>query len=125
MIYYKNRILNHDAPVEIYRCLKRKGVIYSVRQFGKVVAHTDNIVLRGCKFIVNESGRQRVIKTKQKNVHAYIKGYVATVDSIQLSFSHLVKYNPYKFGYFYISDNTPIKKAKIVYTQNNYLYTQF
>lgn len=121
---YKNRIIDCNAPVEIYRCLTRKGVIYSVRQFNKVVSHTDNIVLKDCQFVVNESGRQRVIKTQSKNVHAFIKGLIGDIDDIQLTFSNILCYDPYKTGHFMDSSKNPINKAKIVYTQNNLLYFQ-
>lgn len=43
---------------------------------GRVIAHVQAIRLAGCKFLVSESGRQRVIRDRSKNVHATIRGRV-------------------------------------------------
>jgi hypothetical protein len=40
--------------------------------------HVPTIVLRNVKFIVREGGRQRVLATKSKNVHAFAKGTLVT-----------------------------------------------
>lgn len=83
---------------------------------GLVVGHADGVILKDCKFIVNESGRQRVLRERQKNVHAYILGSVTEVKGFK-SFkgrdinpvdppsyipwiTHEVGYNPYKYKSF-------------------------
>lgn len=73
---YKDRIVDEWTRVEVYRNLNRRdGVWYSVRQGGRVVGHTRDIKLRKCHFMVNEAGRQRVLRTGTKNVHAWVCGY--------------------------------------------------
>lgn len=42
--------------------------------YGKVVAHVSEIMLSEVKFKVSEAGRQRVLREKRKNVHAYCVG---------------------------------------------------
>jgi hypothetical protein len=45
----------------------------------KVIAYINRLFLRDVIFKVSEKGRQRVIRTKHKNVHAYIEGYITDV----------------------------------------------
>ncbi len=76
---------------------------WSVRQSGRIVAHTDEILLRDCKFLVSQAGREKVLRDKRKNVHAGVSGYVAgrfqgMVDGQGLAFE--VTYNPYKHKTF-------------------------
>lgn len=73
---YKGRKIDYSKPVDVYRCLPRKGRVYSIRQNGKVVGHTEVLNLSNVNFIVNESGKRRAICTKTRNVHAFIRGYI-------------------------------------------------
>jgi len=75
---FKGRTIETDKPIDVYRNLNRKGQIYSIRQSGKVVAHTTAICIRQAEFIVNSSGKARAIKTMQRNVHAFIRGFYDT-----------------------------------------------
>ena len=59
---YKNRNLDKSLKVDFYRCLNRKGFTFSIRQNGKVVAHTDKIILKECELIVNKSAKNQCIK---------------------------------------------------------------
>lgn len=65
MITFKNRVIDYSKPVEVYRCLNRKGFIFSVRQNNFVVAHTAHFVLKDCEFIINEYGKQKYVKQKE------------------------------------------------------------
>lgn len=61
--------------VDVYYNLRTQ--LWSVRDATtthKVIGHASSLVLDGVTFRVNESGRQRVLATKQKNVHAYVRG---------------------------------------------------
>lgn len=72
---YKGRHVNPRRRIEVYRNLtKQDGPWYSVRQDGIVVGHSRGIDLHKCIFHVNEAGRQRVLRTGHKNVHAYVSG---------------------------------------------------
>lgn len=123
MISFKNRILDYSAPVEIYRCLNRKDVIFSVRQNGLVIAHTSEIVLKYCELIVNNSGKQRSIQTQERNVHAFIKGMIGGYDDIKLTFSYLIKYNPFSLENFVINGKE-VDKCDVVYIQDGKIYGQ-
>ena len=73
---YKEREIDYSQPVDVYRCLPRKGRVYSIRQNGKVVGHTEVLNLSHVSFVVNEAGKKRAICTKKRNVHAFIRGFI-------------------------------------------------
>ena len=88
--------------VDVYRNLHKN--CWSVRSrerhdYGKVVAHTNSLVLNDAKFVVSQAGRNRVLKEKKKNVHAGLSGYY--VDRVPVpAVSFDVTYNPYKYDSF-------------------------
>lgn len=76
---YNERRIDLDLPVRVYRNLHfKKKKIYSIVQNGLTVAHAERICIGDAKFVVNERGRQRVLRTKQKEFHAYIEGFYKT-----------------------------------------------
>ena len=97
--------INRSKPVLVYRNLRhgrKSRPLYSVCQDGRVVSHVHSIMLRDARFIVRESGRQRVLKENRKNVHAFIKGYVTSSGMGTDKFGRLpvqVVYNPYDVDY--------------------------
>lgn len=104
VIPYKNRMLNPDVPIRIYRNLNKKGKWYSIVQFGKTIAHTTNICIRDFKCIVNQNGRKRVIKNKKKEFHAYIEGMYSTsgmgTSAARNDLPAQITYCPYDDSYF-------------------------
>jgi hypothetical protein len=87
-------MIDPNKRVYVYFNLHKK--VWSVRQSGKVVEHTKNIMLKDCRFLVSEAGRKRVLREKKKNVHAGVSGYV--VDSIpeyKVYSEAKLTYNPY------------------------------
>lgn len=111
IIPYKDRNIDPDKPVEVYRNLHKK--CYSIKQNGKVVAHATKILLKNCTFVVHQRGREQVVRTKRKMVHAWVKGYIVdTTMGINVYDSWKgknilpakIKYNPYRWTTF-ICDN--------------------
>ena len=103
--------------VQVYRNLHKsfgKHAVYSLRdkKTRRVVDHQSFIILRDCKFHVSPAGRERVLRERRKNVHAWIEGdlmlYGAEVMStIRLIHSGVfdatlegVLYNPYRYDQF-------------------------
>lgn len=115
MIPYKNIDFDPNKPVEIYRNLNKLGVIYSIRQNGLVIGHSDKLFLKDCEFIVSEAGRQRVLKEKKKNIHAFIRGYWTEHQKIVVWNSPKfleISYNPYENNTFvYTNGGKKIYKA--------------
>lgn len=90
---FKNRYPDLSRPVEVYRCLNRKGKVFSIRQDGLVVGHSDNITLQDCEYVVNQAGKTRCITEQSRNVHAFVRGnlYAGPIDGEACEFY----YNPY------------------------------
>ena len=60
--------------VEVYFNLHKH--VFSVRsaRSGRVILHTDRVHIRNPEFVVRQGGRQRVLKERKKNVHAFVRG---------------------------------------------------
>lgn len=97
--------------VKVYFNLHKK--CFSVQDYKTrlVIDHVNKINLHDAEFRVSESGRQRVLREKRKNVHAFVVGYIS---ESELENKKAVTYNPYKFKSF-MAVNTdglePIFKA--------------
>lgn len=67
--------------------------------------HHQTILARPLKFHVGESGRQRVLSQKQKNVHAWVLCEIIEVDGERPNkLGDTMSYNPYHAGYYYKRD---------------------
>ncbi len=113
---YQDRELDLTKPVQVYRRLRGKGVTYSLKQGGRVVAHATQVMLRDVSFEVNETTRQWVIKHKRKQPHAFVVGTVVVdevadyVNGERLSTG--LFYNPYVAGQFLRrEDKQPVTQA--------------
>lgn len=98
----------NNQPVKVYRNLKYTRPCYSVTHKGKVIGHARNVVLEHARFHVNESGRQRVIETQKKNVHAWVLGHLVYASKEEvpvLDGGSKLSYNPFKGSYFYSTDS--------------------
>lgn len=118
---YKNRVVDINLPVKVYRNLHKKGTWFSIVQKKLVVGHTNKMLLYNCDFKVNQNGRLRVIKSGRKNVHAYIEGRIVIQVEPFKNFNKLsrrrVTYNPYKNREFIIygfCDNDQITHSTLV-----------
>lgn len=92
---------------EVYRNLHRDD--WSVRESGRVVAHRKAVIVRDPQFVVQPAGRERVLRERRKNVHAFVRGEVVNslpllvaagfvdLDHQGLAFA---TYNPYLAPYF-------------------------
>lgn len=96
--------------VRVYKNLTRGG--YSIQEYvtGKgwrVIDHADAVILEHCTFIVNQKGRERVVREKKKYVHAFIQGALLA-KGMSISMDHfladpnvnVVYYNPYRCTQF-------------------------
>lgn len=76
----------------------RRGC-YSVRAGGRVIEHTDQVVLRDVRFVVSAAGRARVLREQRKNVHAVVRG-TRVAGRVVGPPACRVTYNPYKHATF-------------------------
>lgn len=100
-MYFSLAMLPLNQIVRIYFNLHKKKLSVQTKVNGrwKVVAHVEGAYVRNAQFKVSEAGRQRVLKQKKKNVHAFIIGTL--VSGIQSNKYFLsVRYNPYEMDQF-------------------------
>lgn len=114
---FKGRTIETDQTIDVYRNLNRKGRVYSIRQNGKVVAHTTAICIKDCEFIVNGSGKSRAINTMQRNVHAFVRGLYCTsgmgTSAERNDLPVSISYNPYlEKGFHNKSSGNELKGAR-------------
>jgi len=101
--------------VEVYRNLHKQ--CWSVRdnKTGKVVDHVRNIHIKDATLVVRPSGREKVLRERKKNVHAFVKGEITTIGGVPIEI-HQVVYNPYKNTTFIEKGSgEPIHTAKNVF----------
>lgn len=101
LIANKNREVKQEQKVSCFFNLHKHvfSIESNIMERGKkrklICAHGNNICLRNVTFKVNETGRQRVLQEKRKNVHAYVQGEFVGTDSWTLGMKEAY-YNPYK-----------------------------
>jgi len=116
--------------VSIYRNLHNGLISIKSASSGLVLGHAQSVDIAWADFVVNEAGRQRVLKDRQKNVHAYVKGLLLNTRGFKsykgrslgpvygaLDTIHkvtIVSYNPYKAPHFVIKGTSDkVNKASL------------
>ncbi len=91
------------CKVRVYRNLHKKCFSVVNTKTNRVICHTNSLSLSDVKFIVRQAGRNKVLMTKQKNVHAFVYGVV--VDDIGKEDGlRPITYNPYVSDSFFDKD---------------------
>lgn len=88
---------------KVYFNLNKK--CFSLQQKGLVVGYRDTVCLKNCVFKVSEAGRQRVLRQKRKNVHAYVIGELVEDSNF---IGEEVTYNPYLYKNFVLKGNKEV-----------------
>lgn len=95
----KVRMSRAGKRVEVYYNSRRR--VLSVRDVGgKVIGYVRSIKLRDVTFHVNQRGRQRVVDTGAKNLHAWVRGTVDMNQRFNVVGTRPAYYNPFKFSSF-------------------------
>ncbi len=110
---YDDRSMKVGSRVKVYWNLHKN--CYSVvslekRKRGLVVAHVERLNLENAVFKVSQKGRERVLREKRKNVHAYIEGFIT--NKIPL-ISEQISYNPYRLPFFHTVDGTKVDSRRL------------
>jgi hypothetical protein len=87
---------------QCYRNLNN-GLISIRQRIGNrwlVVGHSDNLIIKNLTFKVSEASRQRVIRTGQKNVHAFACGILIAQKLDYLPLLKEISYDPYTLPFF-------------------------
>ena len=89
--------------VKVYRNLHKQ--CYSVVAMegpkkGRVVHHSEYVLLSNVSFKVRQGGREKVLKEKRKNVHAFVIGNLESLGPLRCAMENRcivpITYNPYK-----------------------------
>ena len=102
--------------VEAYYNLHKKCLSY--RPSGGKVRHADALFLYNVRFAVQPAGREKVLREKRKNVHAFVRGEISDVnqsyetgemfdltpEDMQRHGFRPITYNPYKYDSFVYAD---------------------
>ena len=99
--------------VEVYFNLHKH--LFSVRsaRSGRVILHTDKVHIRNPEFVVRQGGRQRVLKERKKNVHAFVRGDATYFSDKDCPTLDTIGYNPFKYDSFVkMPDETPVHQAE-------------
>jgi hypothetical protein len=97
---------------------------FSVRDeaTGRVALREDFVCLSNASLVVGQKGRERVLKEKQKNIHAGVRGDLHSVGFEAVCAFHArdgwveVYYNPYKTSTFVVKETgVPVLTAKMVF----------
>jgi hypothetical protein len=104
---YKGRTVKEGQKVSAFWNLHHHvfSLQSNVTEEGKrktlVISHCNGVILKDVTFVVRKAGRERVLKERQKNIHAFVKGeFVGETDFLQeLSIGAGMReayYNPFK-----------------------------
>ena len=105
--------------VAVYFNLRKKT--FSVKALqginkGRVIIHSDDVVIENAEFKVSQAGRNRVLQEKRKNVHAYVVGELKSTVHQACIAGEKITYNPYMYSTFVTSCNkTAVHNAKEVF----------
>jgi hypothetical protein len=99
--------------VEVYYNLHKK--CFSIRHKGIVISHANTVKLADVTFVVRKAGRERVLREKKKNVHAFVRGNLLPPDNVAKNLFSTARYNPYmRDSFFDASTYDPLHKADMV-----------
>lgn len=88
---------------------------FSVRVPGHPVFHTNSVVLRNARFVVQRGGWERTVRERVKRVHAVVRGEI--VEARRKSRDLIaVTYNPYRADHFQVrASGKQIVEAQFVW----------
>lgn len=113
---------------KVYKNLRSNKYSIKDAQSNMVVGYADVVCMCNCEFKVSEKGRQRVLREKQKNVHAYVVGEIHSVQGFESrndgeivlkevgneclhKWMERFTYNPYKYETFVDSNGKAVYSA--------------
>lgn len=118
--------LKDGQAVRVYRNLRKKLFSIQDKKTRRVIAYANNLILKDAEMIVYQSGKEKVRKVRQKNVHAFIVGkYVNdfTYQKIKDIQWEPIYYNPYITDTFvYLLNRKPVYQADLCYLDEGKCY---
>lgn len=97
---------------DVYRNLTRG--CWSVRERGRVVAHAQTVTLADAVMVVRPGARARVIRTGNREVHAWIKGTLVPHAGVPARAVRFY-YRPFLAGHFTDECGRPVVAAASIF----------
>lgn len=99
--------------VRVYRNLHTKTLSMQTKtpKGWRVTGHPESVKLTDVKLVVREAGRQRVLKEKRKNVHAWLEGDLVPDWTRAVMVFERLLYNPYKYDAWTTSSGDSVSHA--------------
>lgn len=125
---YRNRCFCVGDVCKVYRNLNNRkfSIVATTGQFkGKVVAHADCLTLTNVTFKISQASRDRALREKTRNVHAFSIGTIESfADDCHDNTLEVITYRPFERDCFYrISDNQPIECCSKLYLNNGMAFS--
>lgn len=125
---FRNRDIDVNSRYKVYRNLNNSlfSILAVEGKFkGKVVGHAKCVEMNNVTFIISESSRQRAVKEKTRNVHAFAVGHLTgfeshySVDTLQQ-----ITYNPFFLDSFvFVSNSNKVSRVDQLILSNGKAYT--
>lgn len=114
---YKNRQLNLNDKIQVYRNLNNNTFSIRCAKTKLVLAHGEGFILSDGQPIVHEKSRLKVVEKKSRTVHVYIEGYYGGLfDEWNCDVYDEAYYNPYFTDKFIAkSENVEIIKGDFLF----------
>lgn len=108
--------LEKGQRIQVYRNLRKNNFSIRDAKTRRVIAYGTDIILSNIRMCVQKGGRERVIREKWKNIHAFVSGTYEGNNYVDLKDWEVIYYNPYTTDTF-INKSTgePIFRANVAY----------
>lgn len=111
--------------IRVYRNLHKNMFSIQDATTKKVIGYGEGILLKNVKFRVQKKGQDKVRKTQQKSVHAFVVGEFAGIKTEVLDDYEYIYYNPYTTEKFVISvTHEEIDECKSCFLIHNKCYAK-
>jgi hypothetical protein len=117
-------VIDPDKPVRVIRNWKHD--CYTILQNGRPKASAKQVRLADVEFLVRTSGRNKMLRERKRNVHAYAVGRLIDYTHpdedrvIEPIRGRSIAYKPYHAATFVdVETDTPVSTAKVVHFQEN------
>lgn len=121
---FQHRTLKPGQRVRVYVNLHKQGMFSIVdTKTGLVCAYAKSCLISDAIFFVSDKGREKVRKTGQKLVHAWVRGIFQEADLEQIEeYKEVYEYNPYHHEGFTNSEGRVINDAPFAIMADKKVY---
>ena len=101
--------------VRVYWNLQKKCWSIMTVHYRRLIGHAKELVLNDCTFVVYEAGRQRVLREKRKNVHAFVEGFLSPKKPDEIRPNLRISYDPYRDTQFKVADQLVTSSCEVCF----------